>query len=470
MGFYFRKSKSLGPIRLNFSKSGIGFSTGIKGARMVFSPKGTYVQLGRNGLYYRKHISFKNDQNKNSQDIVDLPKREFANSNETIIETVNFDNLTDIDSQDFIKELENKDNKISLFNLFIFFGIVMFLILSIYFFNPYRYNEESEKVAIVTNDVVNIRQQGNISSIPVAKVLKGDKLSVIGDSAENNWIKVSKDSVKGYVYVPLVELKTEIKSQTPVTRFSENEMFGYFLFPLLVFSWIILLLKMHQTDKKRKTVEIYYDLDDEMNALYEKFLNSFKTFLDVKRVWQITTSSSGHDGRYHGGASTLVNRNPINDLSLNKLPMKHFHTNASVPFIGLRNIKLYFLPERLVIKKNTKYASIMYKNLKFSSDDSNFIEDGLVPTDAKIIYYTWKYVNKNGGPDRRFSNNKQIPTCRYTNYYLDSDHGLNEIIQTSKLGGLKDFENVVNMISNMQKSHISIIDQNRDKLPAQTLS
>lgn len=54
MGFYFRKSKSFGPIRLNFSKSGIGFSTGVKGARMSFGPKGTYVNLGANGAYYRK--------------------------------------------------------------------------------------------------------------------------------------------------------------------------------------------------------------------------------------------------------------------------------------------------------------------------------------------------------------------------------------------------------------------------------
>lgn len=56
MGWSFRKSKSVGPFRLNFSKSGVGVSTGVKGARMSFGPRGTYVNLGRNGIYYRKKI------------------------------------------------------------------------------------------------------------------------------------------------------------------------------------------------------------------------------------------------------------------------------------------------------------------------------------------------------------------------------------------------------------------------------
>ena len=41
MGFYFRKSKSLGGgLRLNFSKNGIGISGGVKGARLSLGPSG----------------------------------------------------------------------------------------------------------------------------------------------------------------------------------------------------------------------------------------------------------------------------------------------------------------------------------------------------------------------------------------------------------------------------------------------
>jgi hypothetical protein len=56
MGFFFRKSIGFGPLRLNFSKSGIGLSTGVKGARIWTGPRGTYVQVGREGFYYRQKL------------------------------------------------------------------------------------------------------------------------------------------------------------------------------------------------------------------------------------------------------------------------------------------------------------------------------------------------------------------------------------------------------------------------------
>ncbi len=56
MGWYFRKSKSVGPFRVNFSRSGMSFSTGVKGARMSFGPRGTFVNVGGNGIYYRKKL------------------------------------------------------------------------------------------------------------------------------------------------------------------------------------------------------------------------------------------------------------------------------------------------------------------------------------------------------------------------------------------------------------------------------
>jgi hypothetical protein len=57
MGFYIKKSITIGWLRINFSKSGIGFSFGPKGAKFAVGPKGTQVHAGRNGIYYRKSIS-----------------------------------------------------------------------------------------------------------------------------------------------------------------------------------------------------------------------------------------------------------------------------------------------------------------------------------------------------------------------------------------------------------------------------
>jgi uncharacterized protein DUF4236 len=58
MGFYIRKSLKVGPVRLNLSKSGVGMSVGVKGARAGIDAKGRgYVHAGRGGLYYRSYLS-----------------------------------------------------------------------------------------------------------------------------------------------------------------------------------------------------------------------------------------------------------------------------------------------------------------------------------------------------------------------------------------------------------------------------
>lgn len=53
MGFYLRKSVSVGPLRFNLSKSGIGVSAGVRGLRLGSGPRGNYVHMGRHGIYYR---------------------------------------------------------------------------------------------------------------------------------------------------------------------------------------------------------------------------------------------------------------------------------------------------------------------------------------------------------------------------------------------------------------------------------
>jgi hypothetical protein len=56
VGFFFRKSFKLGPLRVNASKSGLGISGGIRGARVGIGPRGPYIAASKEGIYYRKHL------------------------------------------------------------------------------------------------------------------------------------------------------------------------------------------------------------------------------------------------------------------------------------------------------------------------------------------------------------------------------------------------------------------------------
>jgi hypothetical protein len=57
MGFYVRKGFNFGPLRLNLSRSGLGASFGVKGARIGVGPRGSYIHLGRGGLCYRQTLA-----------------------------------------------------------------------------------------------------------------------------------------------------------------------------------------------------------------------------------------------------------------------------------------------------------------------------------------------------------------------------------------------------------------------------
>jgi hypothetical protein len=57
MAFFLRKALKLGPLRLNLSKSGVGISAGVTGARIGVRADGQpYVFAGRKGLYYRQNL------------------------------------------------------------------------------------------------------------------------------------------------------------------------------------------------------------------------------------------------------------------------------------------------------------------------------------------------------------------------------------------------------------------------------
>lgn len=62
MGFRFRKSISLGPLRLNFSKSGVGYSFGGKGFRVAKTATGrtrTTASIPGTGVSYVKETGAK---------------------------------------------------------------------------------------------------------------------------------------------------------------------------------------------------------------------------------------------------------------------------------------------------------------------------------------------------------------------------------------------------------------------------
>src|SRR5690606_22568070 len=159
---------------------------------------------------------------------------------------------------------------------------------------------------------------------------------------------------------------------------------------------------LYRMDVRRKRIDLYYTFDEAAQQLHNRFLNGFRKFMASRTVWQKLHAERIVDTKYHSGASQLVSRSVVRVIKPHKLPSPFIRTNVSVPYIRLRKTELFFLPERLLLKRGNRFAGCFYSNLRITGEDVQFVENGTVPADATVAYLTWKYVNKRGGPDRRY--------------------------------------------------------------------
>lgn len=106
MGFYLRKSVSVGPFRFNLSGSGAGLSVGIPGFRIGTGPRGNYVHLGRGGLYYRQTLPSSNPAPR-AMDLI--PSGTHAPLEE--VESANAAQIVDSSSEQLLAEIREKRQK-----------------------------------------------------------------------------------------------------------------------------------------------------------------------------------------------------------------------------------------------------------------------------------------------------------------------------------------------------------------------
>jgi hypothetical protein len=187
----------------------------------------------------------------------------------------------------------------------------------------------------------------------------------------------------------------------------------------------------HQYDLLQKTVVILYDLDSEVSDSFEHLQSALAHLAHCHGKWHIQSRGRVYDPKYHAGADQLVSRKAIS-AGLAAAP---FVKSNVTPFVlRLADKAVYFFPEWVLVFAGPHVGAIGYENLSLVVGTKQFIEDGYLPSDARVIGNTWRYVNKSGGPDRRFNNNPQLPICHYEELWLNSATGLNEVLQVSRTG------------------------------------
>lgn len=339
MGFYLRKSVSVGPFRFNFSKSGVGVSAGVKGLRVGTGPRGNYISVGRGGLYYRATIPTAQPPLTPPPVPTPLPNAmpQPGLGPMVAIESAPVSVMQDTSSAELLNELNSKANRPSYWKW---------------------------------------TATGSVFALWFVFATAPDWLAVIS----------------------LVLL-------------------------------VGLTIYMSVRDTVAKTSVLFYDLDTANETAYEALHEAFQALARCKRAWRIDAKAAVHDRKYHAGAGAVVNRK---DAQFGKGLPPMVKSNLEVPYVRSGSTSLYYMPDRVLVYSRSGVGAVSYKDLEVSGHSRQFIEDGAVPSDAQVVGHTWQYVNKNGGPDRRFKNNRQLPVALYEELAFRSPSGLNELFQLSK--------------------------------------
>jgi hypothetical protein len=339
VGFYLRKSVSVGPFRFNLSKSGLGLSTGIKGFRVGTGPRGNYVQMGRGGICFRQTLLGSHNQKKPSES----PRIHASNINFVEFDSGNVSQMVDSSSAALLQEIDSKAKKSLIWPWVLAFSV---------------------------------------------------------------------GSVALFVALHL-----------PIWAFC-------LLLPFCAaaLAWTV------RADELRKTIVLFYDLAPHIEEAYQTLHHVFDSLRGCARVWHIDSRgriTTTYDWKVNAGASAVVKRNGIKPRV--GAP-SYFQCNISIPMLPAGRQRLYFLPDRILVWDTNGVGAIAFDKLDLNFGERPFIEDGGVPPDSRVIDKTWRYVNKSGGPDRRFNNNREIPIVLYEELLLTSRSGLQELFQLSRTG------------------------------------
>jgi hypothetical protein len=209
--------------------------------------------------------------------------------------------------------------------------------------------------------------------------------------------------------------------------FNQNSMIG----TIFIMFGLAITVAVATWESKRRTITITYEFEDEKANIFKQIISAFNNLASNKNVWVLIDSRSihgSHESKLNAGAGNLISRS---DVQVGEGKPPWVNTNIDVPVLNARKQTLYMMPDGIFVYDDKGVGFVEYEDVSVSDNTTRFIEEH-PPSDAKIVDRTWKHPNKNGGPDRRFKDNYEIPICLYGELKIKSKSGMFFYLMTSK--------------------------------------
>jgi hypothetical protein len=176
--------------------------------------------------------------------------------------------------------------------------------------------------------------------------------------------------------------------------------------------FLILMAMGYIYKTKRTKVFIGYVLAPEAEVKLKEILRAFAILRRCNGVWafQVQANTNDKQWKYNGGGLFSIAKLPI---AIFNRPIPNIETNIKVCGVAYNQMAIYFLPEKLLVINGTKISHVPYNLLGISPTHMEYVEtQGHVYADSLILERRWKYINRDGSPDRRFKANHQVPLVR----------------------------------------------------------
>ncbi|MCD5329358.1 DUF4236 domain-containing protein [Chromobacterium piscinae] len=227
-----------------------------------------------------------------------------------------------------------------------------------------------------------------------------------------------------------------------------SETWPSFIRPMAFVIGVGLIGWVYWRDQMRKLTVLFYEPDQATSDLFERLSGAVSHAAAARKLKSITTTSRYADTKYSAGASQGLKFGAAS-LTLGQAP--GVVANIPVPVLTAERTTLAFFPDRVLAFQGKSVGAVDYARLQGVSEFVRYVESESVPGDARIIDQTWQYVNKKGGPDKRFKNNRQLPICAYSQFNLSTSDGLDIRFLGSKEGGFDALEQALAAVRAAQR-------------------
>jgi Protein of unknown function (DUF4236) len=200
--------------------------------------------------------------------------------------------------------------------------------------------------------------------------------------------------------------------------------------------------------------ELWVDTDLSLSgpayAAWNRLAEAFTALSRSEGIWDVTAYREKRAGDERSVATKVIDRKPV-QLTTAELPIIHTKQDA-LRWHNSNGGDLFIYPGFLIVFQDEHdFAMLDSNEVQCNFQPRRYEEWERAPSDSKHVGVAWRYSNRDGSPDRRYSNNPQMPVLLYAEVAWKSASGLAEEYLFSNaqaaatfVDALTDFRNALN--------------------------